>query len=244
MYLNGEPGGRSLKMPVALMDVLASHHLKEGLLLALLERARTGKGQLVEISLLDSAVASLANQATNFLVGRRMPEKKGSAHPNIAPYGDVFTTADGKEILLAVGTDGQFARLCSVLRVSPLSEDNRFKSNVLRVRNRAELNSVLSAAISGFTAADLMAALIKENVPAGVVRNVQEVMTDPDLEHIRISNGSLTALRTYAGPGIADLSSHILPPPHFGEHTRLVLSEMLKFSPKAIEELLIKGVIR
>ncbi|HEX8039638.1 MAG TPA: CaiB/BaiF CoA-transferase family protein [Chryseosolibacter sp.] len=244
MYLNGEPGGRSLKMPVALMDVLASHHLKEGLLLALLERARTGKGQLVEVSLIDAAVASLANQATNFLVGRQLPEKKGSAHPNIAPYGDVFTTVDGKEILLAVGTDGQFARLCSVLKIHRVSEDDRFKANVLRVRNRAQLNTVLAAAVSEVTAADLMKALTEEKIPAGLVRNVREVMTDPDLEHIRISKDSLAGIRTYVGPGMPDLSSHILPPPHFGEHTRAVLAKMLKFSPTAIEELFLKGIIQ
>ena len=85
MFMNGEPGGRSLKMPVALMDILAGHHLKEGLLLALLDKLQTGKGKLVEVSLIQAAVASLANQASNYLVAGQIPRKQGSAHPNIAP---------------------------------------------------------------------------------------------------------------------------------------------------------------
>ena len=100
MSMNGEPGGNSLKMPVALIDILAAHHLKEGLLLALIQQSRTGMGDFVEVSLIQAAIASLANQATNWLVSGKIPQKQGSAHPNIAPYGDVFTTSDGQEILL------------------------------------------------------------------------------------------------------------------------------------------------
>ncbi len=244
MYLNGEPGARSLKMPVALMDVLAAHHLKEGLLLALLTRCRTGKGQLVEVSLLQAAVSSLANQATNFLVGGQPPEKKGSAHPNIAPYGDVFVTADGREILLAVGTDRQFAQLCGILKISEVSGDGRFKTNILRVQNRADLNILLSKAVSGFTSNALMKALQEEKVPAGLIRNIQEVLKDPGIQEIIVSKASLKGIRTYVGPGVADLSSHILPPPHLGEHTSGVLEKLLKFSPKDIHDLFQKNVIR
>src|SRR5882672_7963783 len=99
--INGEPNGPPTKMPVALVDVLAGHHMKEGLLLALLRRERTGIGELVEVSLLQSAISSLVNQASNWLVVNKLPRRQGSAHPNIAPYGDLFETADGKMILLA-----------------------------------------------------------------------------------------------------------------------------------------------
>src|SRR5690606_9397012 len=105
MSMNGEPEGKPLKLPVALIDILAAHHLKEGLLLALLEKQVTGKGKLVEVSLIQAALSSLANQGTNWLVGGVVPSRQGSAHPNIAPYGDIFLTSDHREILLAVGTD-------------------------------------------------------------------------------------------------------------------------------------------
>src|SRR5690606_33982872 len=126
MSMNGEPGGPSLKMPVALDDILAGHQLKEGLLVALMERTRTGAGRRVSVSLIDAAIASLANQATNYLVSSAIPQKQGSAHPNIAPYGDLFRTADDREIILAVGADHQFRQLCSVLEISSLSNDDRF----------------------------------------------------------------------------------------------------------------------
>ena len=102
-FMNGQPDGPPTKMPVALMDVLAAHHLKEAILLALYYREKTGKGQYIEASLFKAGVSSLANQATNWLVGRAIPQRMGSDHPNIVPYGTIFKTADGKEIVLAHG---------------------------------------------------------------------------------------------------------------------------------------------
>ena len=111
MDLNGDKSGPPIKMPVALIDVLAGHQLKEGLLVALFNRERTGKGGLVEVSLIETAISSLVNQASNYLVGNRLPARQGSAHPNIAPYGETFETADGKLVLLAIGNDKQFMDL-------------------------------------------------------------------------------------------------------------------------------------
>ena len=127
MFLNGEPDGPSLKMPVALMDILAAHHLKEGILLALLRKNQTGKGDFLEVSLLQAAVSSLANQATNWLVAGVTPQKQGSAHPNIAPYGDIFRTLDGHEILLAIGSDRQFNSLCKILNLDGPNEMYRYQ---------------------------------------------------------------------------------------------------------------------
>jgi len=112
MDMNGERGGSPLKMPVALVDVLAGHQLKEGLLLALLKREKTGEGSWVEVSLIQAAIASLANQASNWLVAQSLPSRQGSLHPNIAPYGESFETKDGRQVILAVGNDRQFADLC------------------------------------------------------------------------------------------------------------------------------------
>lgn len=240
MFLNGEPAGKSLKMPVALVDILAAHHLKEGLLLAMLQKTRSGKGKLVEVSLMDAAVASLANQATNYLVAGMIPGKQGSAHPNIAPYGDVYETADGKEILLAVGSDKQFELLCKILNIRV---DPRFANNASRVRHRAELRALLTSAIASFQSADLMRSLSETKVPGGVIRNIPEVFSDPTMVGMMLSNGGIRGVRTFAACD-PDLSSHLLPPPHLAEHTDPLLLDMLKFSPSEVLSLRSKGIIQ
>ncbi|MEO5602822.1 MAG: CaiB/BaiF CoA-transferase family protein [Cyclobacteriaceae bacterium] len=243
MSMNGEPGGKSLKMPVALMDILAGHQLKEGLLLALLEKVHTGKGKLVEVSLLQAAIASLANQATNFLLTQKLPQKQGSAHPNIAPYGDVFFTADGKEILLAVGTDYQFGQLLNILNIGEISKDFRFKTNVLRVQNRASLNDHIAHAISGFQAVDLMASLNKSLVPAGLIRNVEEVLSEREALPLLLSSGGLEGLKTYVANPDENDNAHFLPPPRLGEHTVSILKRLLNLSANDIQSLFSKGII-
>ncbi|MDQ2795504.1 MAG: CoA transferase, partial [Bacteroidota bacterium] len=116
MYLNAPgPGQPPQKMPVAMVDLLAAHQLKEGLLTALYQRERTGHGALVQVSLLDSALASLANQAATYLVAGHDPQPLGSGHPSIVPYGTVYRTANGRQLVLAVGSDGQFRQLCAAL---------------------------------------------------------------------------------------------------------------------------------
>jgi len=242
MFMNGEPGGRSLKMPVAFVDILAGHHLKEGLLLAMLEKNQTGKGKLVEVSLLQAAVASLANQATNYLVGNIEPGKQGSAHPNIAPYGETFQSRDGKEILLAVGTDSQFHALCRVLNIAEIFEDDRFATNLSRVRNRQILNEVLTAAIFKFDRSELVRLFADNKVPAGEIRSIREAVDDPAIQEMILSDGQVKGLRTFAGNG--SISSHLLPPPHLGEHTNSVLRDMLNFSPTDLVSLRTKGIIR
>ena len=244
MFMNGEPRGRSLKIPVALMDILAGHHLKEGLLLALLEKTQSGKGKFVEVSLIQAAVASLANQASNYLIAGKLPSKQGSAHPNIAPYGDVFTTADGKEILLAIGTDRQFAYLIKILKINDISKENRFESNVSRVRNRALLNRILGETIRKFEAPDLLEMLHREKIPAGLIRNLQEVMETPEIQDIMISSGNFRGIRSYVGLSQEPFASHFPPPPHFGEHTQSILERLLKFSPNDVKNLVQQGVIR
>src|SRR6478735_1388203 len=147
MDMNGERGGDPLKMPVALVDVLAGHQLKEGLLLALLKKEKTGDGSFVEVSLIQAAVASLANQASNWLVAKSLPARKGSLHPNIAPYGESFETKDQKRIILAVGSDRQFVDLCEVLKLSKLIVDIRFSTNQNRVVHRSALGETLGTKI-------------------------------------------------------------------------------------------------
>lgn len=226
MDLNGEKAGPPVKMPVALIDILAAHQLKEGLLLALIKKERSGEGSLVEVSLLETALASLANQATNWTVGRKLPSRQGSAHPNIAPYGDTFITADGKRLLLAVGNDRQFESLLTVIGLNPNDERLKpFATNPDRVRNRAELKVLLGDAISQCQSKELVAELNRRKIPAGLIRNVQEALDDPMAMPVRLSSGGLTGLCGFVASGVSRVKT-LSPPPHLGEHTREVLASL------------------
>jgi crotonobetainyl-CoA:carnitine CoA-transferase CaiB-like acyl-CoA transferase len=183
MHLNAEAAGQPpQKMPVALVDLLAAHQLKEGLLTALYQRERTGRGALVQVSLLESALASLANQAATFLVTGRDPQPLGSGHPSIVPYGTVYTAADGQRLVLAVGSDGQFRQLCTVLECSEWAQDERFGTNGARVANRAALEALLTERIAQVSGADLLAQLEQLAVPAGAVRSVGEALAHPSAQ--------------------------------------------------------------
>jgi len=175
LFMTGEPDREPVRMPVALIDLLAAHQLKEGILLAILKREKTGKGSFVTTSLLESAIASLANQATNWLMGNKIPQRMGSQHPNISPYGDVYYTKDDLPIVLAVGTEQQFQSLCDVLDIKKIKTDPLFISNTLRVQHRDELNLVLEKAIKRFDRKSLLSFLKKSKVPAGSIRNMKEV---------------------------------------------------------------------
>jgi crotonobetainyl-CoA:carnitine CoA-transferase CaiB-like acyl-CoA transferase len=222
MYMNGESGGPSLKMPVALVDVLTGHHLKEGLLLAMLEKNKTGKGKLVEVSLLDAAVSSLVNQATNWLMAGKLPQKKGSAHPNIAPYGDVFLTADKKELILAVGTDAQFATLCSVLGINNFQS---FMTNLLRLRHRDELNQILQQKIFEHNSKELMRVLESKNIPAGIIKNMEEVFDDPDVKRMVLRGDKVIGLRTLAVEDKIESEMSMNSAPRFGQHSFDILRQ-------------------
>jgi crotonobetainyl-CoA:carnitine CoA-transferase CaiB-like acyl-CoA transferase len=240
MFMNGEPGGPSLKMPVALMDILAAHHLKEGILLALLEKTKTGKGKLIEVSLIQAAVSSLANQASNWLIAGRLPQKQGSAHPNIAPYGDVFKTSDGLEILLAVGSDRQFQDLCIVLDIGRLASDEKFKTNQARVENRLELHSILQAGIGQQSSDEVLEKIHRMKIPAGVIRNLQQVFEMPEARALLMAGDGVMGVRSFAGKDVGDWmlddgsDRSILPPPRFGEHTEQILEE-IEYRPRNAE---------
>ncbi|NBW34458.1 MAG: CoA transferase [Cytophagia bacterium] len=230
MFMNGEPGGASLKMPVALIDILAGHQLKEALLIALLKRERSGVGSLVEVSLIQTALASLANQATNFLMGGKVPQKQGSLHPNIAPYGEVFVTRDGKALLLAVGNDKQFKDLCRVLGTPALAEDLLYKTNHERVVNRLALGKALKALIGEQTSDTLLPQLQRNKIPGGIIQDVAQAFALKQAEALQLSDGALAGVRTFVGKfsvsGDGGSSNTLSSPPHLGEHTEEVLREL------------------
>ena len=179
MSINGTPESGPLKMPIALIDVLCAHHLKEAILLALYERERTRKGKSVTISLYDAAVSSLVNQASNYLMTGFVPKRIGSKHPNIAPYGEIFKTKDGATVTFAIGSNTHFRKLCEVLGIDDLSEDQRFKNNQNRVVNRAALFELIERKVIEQEAEELLTSLQLLNVPAGKVRDLPEVFNDP-----------------------------------------------------------------
>jgi crotonobetainyl-CoA:carnitine CoA-transferase CaiB-like acyl-CoA transferase len=184
MEINGTENSGPVKMPVALIDILAGHQLKEGILVALLNRHQTGKGCKVHVSLYDSAVASLANQASNWLMTGINPKRMGSKHPNIAPYGDLFTTKNQRQITLAIGSDSQFAKLCSILELPSLITDPKFSTNQTRVANRTELAEILLRKIALLDSAQLLDTLDKAHVPGALIKTIEEVFADEQARNL------------------------------------------------------------
>lgn len=182
MYMNGAADGPPIKMPVALIDILAAHQLKQGLLVALLNRYKTGKGSHITVSLLEAAVAALANQATNWLMAGHIPQRLGSLHPNIAPYGELLTSKDNQQLVLAIGSNRQFKHLCICLECPELAEHDHYKSNVLRVQHRAELVKALAAAFAQQEAKIILTRCHAQQVPIGLVRDMKAVFEQPALQ--------------------------------------------------------------
>ncbi|WP_183956924.1 CaiB/BaiF CoA transferase family protein [Salinibacter ruber] len=244
MHMNGPADGPPTKLPVALMDVLAAHQLKEGLLVALLRREQGGGGAYVPVSLLQSAVSGLANQATNWLVAGHRPQRMGSAHPNIAPYGTSFPTADGQSIVLAVGTDRQFAALCDILGRPDLADDSRFATNEQRVAHRDALHAVLADRIRRLDHDALLADLHECGVPVGTVRDVPAVFEQPPAEAMVLNReGGPAGMRQAAFPHTNDAAQSLRPPPRYAEHTAAVLRERLACSPDRVDALAQDDVI-
>jgi len=248
-YMNGDPGGPPTKMPVALMDVLAAHHLKEAILLALLHRERTGKGQYIEASLFKAGLASLANQATNWLVGGAIPERIGSDHPNIVPYGTIYDTKDGKGIVMAAGTDKQFRDLVTVLGRPELGSDVRYAKNQDRVKNKKEINGILQELIGKYSREEILEILSGKRIPAGGVFNMKEVFEVPESKDMVLQgdydNGmNIKGVRSVAFNTEDNMAMETLsPPPHYGAHTREVMQKWLGYEEKDIKALISKGVI-
>lgn len=190
MSMNGDLNGLPTKMPVALIDVLAAHQLKEAILLALLHRERTGRGCTVSVSLFQAAVVSLTNQASNFLMSGYEPGRLGSQHPNIAPYGELFKTSDDVWITFAIGSDRQFEKLCNILRRDEWTNDPDFQSNIHRVQHRDRLEGLIQEVVGNLRSSELLEKCHSAQIPAAKVRTVAEVLQDtvvwPWLRHEKI----------------------------------------------------------
>jgi crotonobetainyl-CoA:carnitine CoA-transferase CaiB-like acyl-CoA transferase len=181
MSLTGEPGGEPQKVGVAFADIFTGLYAANAIQAALIERARTGRGSHVDMALLDTQVAVLANQALNYLASGTAPTRLGNAHPNIVPY-QVFATKD-RDVIVACGNDAQFRRICEIIERPELADDARFATNAARVAARGDLVPVLAAAFARMESAALLDALENAGVPAGPINPLDAVFADRQVEH-------------------------------------------------------------
>jgi len=247
--INGERDCKPVKMPVALMDILAGHHMKEAIFLALYNRLKTGTGDYIDVSLFRSGIVSLANQATNWLVGNCIPKAMGSDHPNIVPYGTVYYTSDNKPIVLAVGTNTQFVSLCLILGDESLAQDQRYVNNFERVKNRKSLHQTLKELIAKKERSFLLESLQNSKVPAGGVFDMKDVFEQEEaipllMQRTTDEGKQLKGVRSIAF-SMKDHTFATVPetPPHYGQHTAQVLEEILGLSNEEIQSLIEKNVI-
>jgi crotonobetainyl-CoA:carnitine CoA-transferase CaiB-like acyl-CoA transferase len=222
MSITGQAGGEPTKVGVAVVDVLTGLYALAGILAALRERDRSGSGQRVEVSLLGSALAGLVNQASSYLCTGQAPQAIGNRHPSIAPY-ETLTAAD-RPLVVAVGNDAQFARLCRVLGLPEAAADPRFASNAARVGNREALVAVLEEALRRRDAAAWVPLLTEAGVPCGLVNDVGEAFALAERLGLR-PVVEVEGVPQVAGPiGLSGSpASYRLPPPALGEHTAEVL---------------------
>jgi formyl-CoA transferase len=181
---DGEPGAGPLRTGVAVVDVSTGMYATSAVLAALFQRSRTGKGQFIDIALLDVAVALNANQGANYLASGKVPERSGNAHPNCAPY-EVFRCEDG-HLILAIGNDGQFRRFCDVAGLPELAMQERFATNPARLNNLQALRSILVELFPTRTRAAWTAAFDQAGVPWGPINNMKEVFEHPQVKHRRL----------------------------------------------------------
>ena len=240
-------GGEPQKVGVAIADIMAGMYAATAILAALRHRDLSGQGQYIDVPLYDSQVAWLANQNMNYLIGGVVPERQGTAHPNIVPY-QVFSTRNG-HLMLAVGNDEQFARCVDVLALENLAADIRFATNAMRVSNREELVPRLQAAFLTDDTDAWLASLSAAGIPCGPINNIKQVF-DSEYAHEQSLVRSLDhpldeALPTVANPiRFADTPvQYDKAPPMLGQHTDEILDEWLGYSAQTIGDLKESGAI-
>lgn len=236
MSITGEPDGQPMKAGVAIADIFTGIYAVAAIEAALIHAQRTGEGQLVDMALLDVQSAVLANQNMNYLISGRAPSRLGNAHPNISPY-EVVPTADGY-LILAVGNDGQFRRLCALLSLESMADDPRFSTNRERVANRDEVRRLVSTEALKWKKADLLRACEANAVPAGAINTIEEMFEDPQIQarglRVDLADAKGTIIPGVRTPVVLSQTPlrYERPSPRLGEHQEEVLAELAELEGK------------
>jgi crotonobetainyl-CoA:carnitine CoA-transferase CaiB-like acyl-CoA transferase len=251
MSITGEPdqrpGGGPMKVGVAVADVFTGLYAAIAILGALSHRDRTGAGQHIDLALLDTQVAVLANQAMNYLVTGVAPQRLGNAHPNIVPY-QVFAASDG-HIIVAVGNENQYARLCEVIGRPDLASDERFATNAARVNNRDELIAALGGIFLMRTMRQWLDALERAGVPCGPINTIADVFADPQVQargmRLDLPHPALGSVPSVANPikYSATPLSYRSAPPMLGANTDEILRDILGIAPAEIARMRKAGIV-
>lgn len=230
MSITGEPDGQPMKAGVAVADIFTGIYSVTAIQAALIHAMRTGQGQHIDMALLDVQSAVLANQNMNYLISGKAPVRLGNAHPNISPY-EVVPTADGF-LILAVGNDGQFRRLCKILGIDAIADDERYATNKARVAHKVDVRQIVSTETLKWMKRDLLTACESNAVPAGPINSIEEMFADPQVQ----ARGLRVDLEAADGTIIAGVRTPIVlsetplryerPSPRLGEHQAEVLAEL------------------
>lgn len=230
MSITGEPDGQPMKAGVAVADIFTGIYSVTAIQAALIHTMRTGQGQHIDMALLDVQSAVLANQNMNYLISGKPPVRLGNAHPNISPY-EVVPTEDGF-LILAVGNDGQFSRLCKILGLAEIASDERYATNKARVAHKADVRRIISTETLKWQKRDLLTACESNAVPAGPINSIEEMFADPQVQ----ARGLRVDLQAADGTTIPGVRTPIVlsetplqyerPSPRLGEHQADVLAEL------------------
>jgi formyl-CoA transferase/CoA:oxalate CoA-transferase len=247
MSITGGTDGPPYRLGVAIADIVSGMFAAQGITLALLARARTGRGQLVDVGMLDSTAALLTYQAAIYFATGHAPPRLGNRHPTIVPY-ETFQTSDG-DLVLAVGNDELWRRLCEVLALPDVAADVRFATNQERVRNYEALRPLLAERLRTQSREDWLAALTTAGVPCGSVRDVSEVLRDPQLDArgmvATVEHAAIGAVQVLGIPiKLSDTRGTVrTAPPMLGQHTDRILRFDLGFSEAEIARLRQLGTV-
>lgn len=245
MSITGErddlPGGGPAKVGLAICDVITGIYSSFAVMAALAHRDRSGEGQYIDMSLLDVAVATISHINMNYLVGGIIPKRMGTAHPSIVPY-QVFNAFDG-QMVVAVGNDAQFSKLCQTLGLTTLPEDGRFRTNVSRVKNRDDLVPIIQARFRDKPVGHWIETLAGIGVPCGPINNIGQVFDDPHIKsrgmRVEVDHPRAGRVSFLANPARLSLTppSYERVPPQLGEHTDEVLRDVLGLDGQSIQAL-------
>ncbi len=236
MSITGEKDGEPMKAGVAIADIFTGIYAVTAIQAALIHVMKTGQGQFVDMALLDVMSAVLANQNMNYLISGKPPTRLGNAHPNISPY-EVVPTADG-HLILAVGNDGQFKRLCAILGIPPVAEDQRFATNKARVANKVEVRAIITAETMKWSKRDLLSACEVNAVPAGPINSIEEMFADPQVQarglKIELTDDKGTVIPSVRTPIVLSETPlrYERPSPRIGEHGADILAELAELERK------------